>query len=93
MRYAVIIAAIYGVMSLVTFAFFAIDKRRARMDAWRIPEKTLLTLCFAFGWPGGLLAMKLVRHKTQKPKFRLGVPGIALLHIAAWIAVAMIAWS
>ncbi|HED53945.1 MAG TPA: DUF1294 domain-containing protein [Phycisphaerales bacterium] len=91
--YGALIGGTYAFMSLVTFAVFAIDKRRAIRDQWRISEKALLVLCFLFGWPGGLLAMKLVRHKTQKPTFRFGVPAIALLHLAGWIAVAMVAWS
>lgn len=81
------IAGVYAVMSVVTFAAFALDKRAARLGRWRTPEKTLLSLALCCGWPGALLAMKLVRHKTKTRKFTIGVPLIAVVHVAAlaWI--------
>ena len=78
---------VYGVLSVVTFAMFAFDKHRAGRGAWRIPEKTLLLACLCFGWPGGLLAMRTLRHKTRKPAFRLGVPAIAAVHVLGWMAL------
>lgn len=65
---------VLAVMSVVTFAAFAWDKRCARRGAWRMPEKTLLTLCALCGAPGGMAAMRLCRHKTKKPPFPLVVP-------------------
>ena len=60
----------------------AVDKRRARQNAWRVSEATLL-LCAALGGSAGLLlAMLLLWHKVQRPKFILGVPLILLLQLA-----------
>ena len=66
-----------------------IDKRRAVRGRWRVPERTLLTVCALFGAAGGLMGMKLFRHKTQKPRFRFGVP----LMLIAQLALAGAAWA
>lgn len=88
-----IILGVYAVMSAVTFTAFALDKRRAQRGEWRIPEKTLLMLALACGWPGAMLAMKRVRHKTKTPKFTVGVPMIAAVHVVAWGWVGWMAWG
>jgi uncharacterized membrane protein YsdA (DUF1294 family) len=69
---------IYLSMSGMTFIFFAIDKMNAWNDVRRIPENVLMALSFFFGWPGGLLAMRIMRHKTQKISFQVKI-GIAVL--------------
>lgn len=61
-------------VNIVTFAAFAIDKRRAVRGAWRISERTLLGLALIGGTVGGLAAMRLFRHKTRKAGFFLGIP-------------------
>ena len=44
------------------------DKDAAKENQWRIPERELL--CDAlFGWPCGLMAMYMSRHKVRKPEF------------------------
>jgi uncharacterized membrane protein YsdA (DUF1294 family) len=86
-RILVVVLVLYAAMSAVTFAVFALDKRAAKQGRWRTPEKTLLSLALCGGWPGALLAMKLVRHKTKTRKFAVGVPLIGGLHLAAWVAV------
>lgn len=66
------------------------DKRSARKGQWRIPESRLL-LCAALGGALGCqLAMSTLRHKTLHWQFRLGVPLMALLQVAAlawWVGV------
>ncbi|MBD1577128.1 DUF1294 domain-containing protein [Vibrio sp. S11_S32] len=59
------------IMSLVTFIVYWKDKRAARKDLWRTPEKTLHILAFAGGWPGALIAQKVFRHKTRKLSFQI----------------------
>ncbi len=85
----ILVAGVYLAMSLVTLAVFWKDKRAAQRGTWRTPEKTLLLLALLGGWPGAMLAMQLLRHKTKTPKFVLGVPAIAVLHgtglVAAWL--------
>ena len=59
------------VLSVVTFAVYVFDKRSAQLNRWRVPERTLHLLAAFGGWPGALFAQRLVRHKTQKLRFRL----------------------
>ena len=80
----VIVFGIYGAMSLVTFIAFAIDKRAATAGKRRTPESTLHTLELFGGWPGGLLAMSLIRHKNRKLTYLSVFVCIVLLHAAGW---------
>ena len=68
-----------GIINFVTFAIFAIDKINAIEDRSRIRIVTLLTLCFVGGSVGGLGAMYLFHHKTQKDYFTVGVPLIIIM--------------
>ena len=72
----------YLFLNVVSFALYALDKRRARRGKWRISERTLLFAAFFFGGVGALCGMLCFRHKTKKWKFRLAVPFFALLQIA-----------
>ena len=67
---AIALAGWYAVASLATFLAYAIDKRAARLGRRRTPERTLLLLGLAGGWPGALLAQRLVRHKSSKASFQ-----------------------
>ena len=63
-----------GVINLVTFILFGIDKYAAIKGKWRIPVATLLGFSFAGGAIGGIIAMYLFHHKTQKNYFAVGLP-------------------
>lgn len=69
-------------MSLVSFCVYAYDKRQAKAGGWRIPERTLLLLAFAFGAPGALAGMRVMHHKTLKKRFTLSVPAFLVLQLA-----------
>ena len=60
-----IIAILFGVVSLITFFLYGIDKIKAVRGAWRIPEKVLLGFSLLGGAVGGYLAMRLFHHKTM----------------------------
>jgi len=77
----------YAVMSLVTFIIYAADKRAAKRGAQRIPEATLHLLELAGGWPGGLVAQRLMRHKNAKVSYQIVFWLIGAVHLAGWIAV------
>ncbi|SDM61224.1 Uncharacterized membrane protein YsdA, DUF1294 family [Cryobacterium flavum] len=64
------VAGAYLVTSMICFAVYAIDKRRARFGGWRVSERTLLFWGFIGGWPGAIVAQQVLRHKTQKKSFR-----------------------
>ena len=65
-----IVPAIYGVSSLLSFAVYAWDKRAARRGERRIAERSLHLLDLIGGWPGGWLAQKTLRHKCSKRAFQ-----------------------
>ncbi|WP_350612903.1 DUF1294 domain-containing protein [Pseudomonas sp. HY7a-MNA-CIBAN-0227] len=75
----------YGAVSLVTFFLYWSDKRKARSDSWRTPEKFLHTLELAGGWPGALIAQQVFRHKTRKVSYQVVFWLIVLLHQVFWI--------
>lgn len=62
------------VINFVTFAVFAVDKIAAIERRFRIRIVTLLGLSFIGGSIGALIAMYLLRHKTRKDYFTVGVP-------------------
>ena len=70
-----------GIMNLVTFIVFAIDKANACAHRSRIRIVTLLGLSFAGGSVGGLIAIYLLHHKTQKDYFTVGMPMIIIMHV------------
>ncbi len=70
-------------INVLTFIVYGVDKWKARHGRWRVPEATLLGLAAVGGSVGAWLAMQLFRHKTQKKKFRYGVPVLFVLQLAA----------
>ncbi len=74
------------VLNVVTLSAFAFDKWLAGRSSKRVAESTLVLLGALGGWPGGLLAMKLCRHKTVKRTFQFKY-ALALVPFAAEIWV------
>lgn len=73
------------------FAAMGWDKRKARKQAWRTPEKQLFLLAALGGSVGVWLGMQTFRHKTQHRSFTLGIPLIFVLQIL--LAVALVKQS
>ncbi len=78
---------IYTAMSLATFITYWLDKRAATRGDWRVPENTLHVLALACGWPGALLAQRLLRHKSAKRSFRRVYWAMVVVNVAAFAAV------
>ena len=74
-------------VNLVAFALMGWDKRRARRDGRRVPERTLFLTALLGGSPGAILGMQLFRHKTKHWYFKFGMPAIliAQLALALWL--------
>ena len=70
-------------MSIVGFFAMGIDKAKAKMKTWRIPEKTLFMIAFLGGGAGVWLGMEVFRHKTKHLQFKIGVPLITLVELIA----------
>lgn len=73
---------LFGINS-AAFIVTCADKRFAVRHRRRVPERTLIALAVIGGSLGELCAMYAVRHKTQKPKFRYGVPAILAAQLIA----------
>ena len=70
-------------LNLISLGAFGLDKHKAGMKAWRIPERTLLLLAL-FGPFGALAGMLVFRHKTRHMKFLL-VPLFALAQVLLFL--------
>jgi uncharacterized membrane protein YsdA (DUF1294 family) len=68
-----------------SFLAFGWDKRRAARSGRRVSERHLLIAGALGGWPGGIAAMLLFRHKTAKWSFKFKYLA-AMLPSAAAIA-------
>ena len=69
-------------MNILGFMLMWIDKRRARLHKWRIPERTLLAIAVIGGSIGSIAGMYLFHHKTRHWAFVIGMPLILLLQMA-----------
>jgi uncharacterized membrane protein YsdA (DUF1294 family)/cold shock CspA family protein len=80
------VAAIYVVASVLCILVYAADKSAAVEGRWRVSESALLALGLVGGWPGAIVAQRILRHKTKKVQFRIAFWGSVLLNIAAFVA-------
>lgn len=69
-RIPMAVAILYLVVSLATFMAYALDKSAAKSGQWRTQESTLFLMGLAGGWPGAILAQRLLRHKSSKRDFQ-----------------------
>ncbi len=70
-RLPIAVLWLYLIAGVVAFAAYAFDKSAARNDRWRVRESTLHLFALAGGWPGALVAQRIVRHKTKKRSFQV----------------------
>ena len=64
------ILGIYLGASCAAFLAYWIDKFAARNDRWRTQESTLHLFGLIGGWPGALIAQRMLHHKTRKQPFQ-----------------------
>ena len=76
-----------GIINVITFLAFAIDKINAVKGKRRIKILTLLGLAFVGGSLGALLGMYTLRHKTKVDYFTVGVPLIIVVQVAVVFVV------
>lgn len=61
----------YVWINIYTLLLYAIDKRAAIKNKWRIPERQLHLFMFSGGVIGAIAGQQIFRHKTQKLSFRI----------------------
>ena len=78
-------------INFISIAVTISDKRRAGKKKQRVPELTLILFSAMGGSVGMYITMLIIRHKTRKPKFMVGIPLIIIAQAAAvffvWRAV------
>ena len=79
-----LILAAYVLMSAVAFGMYLVDKRRAVGGDWRVSEGTLHVIELLGGWPGALLAQRVLHHKGQKTQYMVVFWTIGGIHALAW---------
>lgn len=78
------ILIIYLATSTIAFFMYWIDKSAAKNNRSRTQESTLLLIGLIGGWPGALLAQRLLRHKSIKQSFRIAFWVTVFLNCAAF---------
>ena len=68
------------IINALGLLFMLIDKQKAKRNAWRIPEATLLTIAALGGSIGCIAGMYLFRHKTKHLQFTVGLPLLLILN-------------
>ena len=66
-----LVIAWYVILGVITYGMYAKDKAAAQNGDWRTPESTLHLLSTLGGWVGAMVAQTYLRHKSQKPEFRV----------------------
>lgn len=79
------VIGLYAGTSILTFLVYADDKSAAAKGRWRTPEGSLLALGIVGGWPGAVVAQRMLRHKTRKMSFQLAFWGTVALNVAAFV--------
>ena len=75
------------IINAAGFVSMLVDKKKAQKDAWRTPERVLMTIAAIGGSLGSFLGMQLFRHKTKHPKFYIGIPVLLAVHV--WLLVVL----
>ncbi|MBO6132973.1 MAG: DUF1294 domain-containing protein [Lachnospiraceae bacterium] len=71
-------------INLTGFLLMGIDKRKAKLHKWRIPEATLFGVSLIGGSIGSILGMFTFHHKTRHWYFVVGMPLILAAHLALY---------
>ena len=71
---------VYLVLGTLSFFNYWRDKRAAKAEGHRVPERSLQLLDLVFGIVGGLVAQVVLRHKISKPQFAMVTGLITALH-------------
>lgn len=84
------VVGLYAVASLLAFAVYAWDKAAAQGGRWRTQERTLHMIALFGGWPGALVAQRVLRHKSSKASFQVTFWATVLINcgVLGWLLTA-----
>ena len=82
----VILYVYLAVINVAALVAMGIDKYRARIHRWRIPERTLFLLAILGGSAGALAGMCCFWHKVRNKMFVIGLPVVLILHLLILVA-------
>ena len=80
MRMGFVLGA-YLLWNFYVFIAMGRDKRRAKLNRWRISEASLFLMGAALGGVGLFAGMKYFHHKTNHTKFLIGAPLLILVNL------------
>lgn len=82
-----LVVAWYALLGVITYGTYAKDKAAAQSGDWRTPESTLHLLSALGGWVGALVAQTYLRHKSQKPEFRITYYLTVIINLAGLLFI------
>lgn len=76
---AILFALSFSLLSVILTVY---DKHASKIKgAYRVPENILLITALLGGAAAEFITMKIIRHKTKRKKFMIGLPFITVIHI------------
>ena len=85
MQFSHIVIIYLVLINLAAFDLMGLDKRKAKKNLWRIPEKTLFLSAILGGSAGAIAGMYVFHHKTRHWYFVIGMPLILVIQIGLGI--------
>ncbi|WP_296239184.1 DUF1294 domain-containing protein [Psychrobacter sp. UBA5136] len=82
-----LVVAWYALLGVITYSMYAKDKAAAQNGDWRTPESTLHLLSALGGWVGAMVAQTYLRHKSQKPEFRITYYLTVIINLAGLLFI------
>lgn len=82
--YLIVIIIYLAVTNIIAIGLTVSDKQRAKRGKRRVPESTLLLWAALSCCVGMYITMHIIRHKTKKPKFMVGIPVIFVVECAVY---------
>ena len=76
-----LLAGYLFLVNIAGFMMMGLDKRKARKEQWRTPEKHFFITALAGGSLGCSLGMQVFHHKTMHKTFTIGMPAILVVQI------------
>lgn len=80
------VVGLYAGASLLAYVIYAWDKAAAQSGRWRTAENTFHMIALFGGWPGALVAQRVLRHKSSKTSFQATFWATVLINcgVLAW---------